>query len=83
VGAVLGRFDGRRGWVNHLAVDPRARSNGIGSTLMRELERRLRAKGCQKVNLHVVRTNRQVCVFYEELGYEHSDLLFMGKWLRP
>jgi len=82
VGAILGRFDGRRGWVNHLAVDPSARSRGIATRLMAEVERRLRAKGCQKVNLHVVAANREVCRFYEGLGYERTDLIFMGKWLR-
>jgi ribosomal protein S18 acetylase RimI-like enzyme len=81
IGAVLGRFDGRRGWVNRLAVDPRARSRGVGSTLMREVERRLRAKGCRKVNLHVARDNRAVCAFYAELGYQRADLIFMEKWL--
>ncbi|MGP8134619.1 MAG: GNAT family acetyltransferase [Thermoplasmata archaeon] len=83
IGVVLGRFDGRRGWVNHLAVAPELRYRGIGSTLMRELERRLRAKGCPKVNLHVLRANRGICAFYERIGYERATLVFMGKWLRP
>jgi ribosomal protein S18 acetylase RimI-like enzyme len=81
IGVVLGRFDGRRGWVNHLAVHPEAQSQGIGSVLMRELERRLRAKGCPKVNLHVVSTNEKVCAFYERIGYSKRDLVYMDKWL--
>jgi ribosomal protein S18 acetylase RimI-like enzyme len=80
VGAVLGRFDGRRGWVNHLAVLPDLQSEGIGSMLMRELERRLRGKGCPKVNLHVVPTNLAVCRFYEKMGYSKRDLVYMDKW---
>lgn len=83
IGTILGRFDGRRGWLNRLAVDPRARSRGVGSALIREVERRLRQKGCDKVNLHVTRTNRAVCAFYEALGYRSYDLIFMEKWLRP
>jgi ribosomal protein S18 acetylase RimI-like enzyme len=81
VGVVLGRFDGRRGWVNHLAVDPKAQSHGIGSALMTELEQRFRDKGCPKLNLHVVATNQQVCAFYEKLGCSKRDLVFMDKWL--
>ena len=42
LGAVLGGFDGRRGLVYHVAVDPQARGQGLGSALMDELERRLR-----------------------------------------
>ena len=82
VGAVLGRYDGRRGWINHLAVDPDARHRGIGTALVRELEERLRRKGCSKVNLHVARSNATVGAFYERLGYRRADLLFLEKWLR-
>lgn len=82
IGAVLGRFDGRRGWINHLAVDSQYRSLGVGSELVREVERRLKAKGCRKVNLHVMRENRKVVEFYRRLGYEVAPLLFMEKWLR-
>jgi ribosomal protein S18 acetylase RimI-like enzyme len=40
IGAVMGGYDGRRGIVYHLAVDPVRRRQGIGRALMRELERR-------------------------------------------
>jgi ribosomal protein S18 acetylase RimI-like enzyme len=82
VGVVLGRFDGRRGWVNHLAVDPRRQSRGIGTALIRELEDRLRAKGCPKVNLHVESDNHEVVAFYEKLGYSQRGLIYMDKWFR-
>ncbi len=51
VGAVMGCYDGRRGWVNHLAVAPGLQRDGIGTMLMSELEARFRAVGCVKVNL--------------------------------
>ncbi|MFY9717635.1 MAG: GNAT family acetyltransferase [Thermoplasmata archaeon] len=82
IGAVLGRFDGRRGWINHLAVDRKFRHRGTGTALVRELELRLRQRGCAKVNLHVARRNARVSAFYEALGYVRSDLLFLEKWLR-
>jgi ribosomal protein S18 acetylase RimI-like enzyme len=80
-GVVLGRFDGRRGWVNHLAVDPGRQGRGVGTALMVELEKRLRLKGCPKVNLHVLAENREVSAFYRRLGYAPQDLLYMSKWL--
>ena len=82
VGVVLGRFDGRRGWINHLAVRPSNRAQGLGRQLMRTVERRLRAKGCAKVNLHVRPENGEVCAFYERVGYGRRDMIFMEKWLR-
>ena len=82
VGAVLGRFDGRRGWIHHLAVRGSMRRQGIGARLVAEVERRLARKGCAKVNLHVIRGNESVCRFYETLGYGRRDLIFMDKWIR-
>lgn len=82
VGAVLGRFDGFRGWVYHLAVDARFRRQGIGRALMEEVERRLTDRGCPKVNLHVEAVNEAVSAFYQALGYDRKDFIFMGKWLR-
>ena len=51
IGAVLGAYDGRRGWINHLAIAPSGQGRGLGRQLLDELEQRLRAKGCAKVNL--------------------------------
>jgi ribosomal protein S18 acetylase RimI-like enzyme len=45
VGVVLGTHDGRKGWVNRLAVNPAFRRRGIATTLVRELETRLEALG--------------------------------------
>jgi len=80
-GAVLGAFDGRRGWVNRLAVRPGLRGQGIASALMGELERRLIARGCQQVNLLVDLDNADVTRFYTRLGYQSYDVIFMAKRL--
>jgi ribosomal protein S18 acetylase RimI-like enzyme len=80
-GAVLGAFDGRRGWVNRLAVRPGLRGQGIASALMGELERRLVARGCQQVNLLVDLDNADVTRFYTGLGYQSYDVIFMAKRL--
>lgn len=82
VGVVLGRFDGRRGWVNHLAIDRRARGLGLGVALMAELERRLVRKGCPKINLQVEPANEAVTGFYERLGYRRRPMIFMERWMR-
>lgn len=83
VGAVLGRYDGRRGWINHLVVDRRYRERGVGSQLMQEVERRLRAKRCEKVSLFIEPGNTGVGAFYQQHGYTQRELLLMQKWLTP
>ena len=81
VAAVMGSFDGRRGWVNHLAVDPDRHGQGLGAALLGELECRLRTKGCIKLNLLIEPDNARVEGFYRRQGYANDTLLFMEKWL--
>jgi ribosomal protein S18 acetylase RimI-like enzyme len=81
VGAVALGYDGIRGWVYHLAVDAAARRHGIGTALMREAERRLRARGCPKINLQIVSGNDAVVAFYARLGYAVEPRISMGKAL--
>jgi ribosomal protein S18 acetylase RimI-like enzyme len=83
VGTVMGAYDGRRGWVYHLAVEPALQGRGIGRLLMDELERRMARLGIVKVNLQVRADNTQVIGFYEQLGYKDDHLTSMSKWLRP
>ncbi|HTJ38872.1 MAG TPA: GNAT family N-acetyltransferase [Dactylosporangium sp.] len=68
-GVVLGTYDGRRGWILRLAVDPQQRRRGIASGLVGELERRLRALGCPRVNLMVLPDNESGLRFWQSLGY--------------
>lgn len=51
VGVIMGCYDGRRGWINRLAVAPDQRGAGLGSDPVKQVEERLKAKGCEKVNL--------------------------------
>jgi ribosomal protein S18 acetylase RimI-like enzyme len=79
VGAVAAGWDGVRGWIHHLAVAAGARRRGVGSALMDEAERRLRARGCPKINLQVMPHNRAVVRFYARLGYAVEERISMGK----
>ena len=79
VGTGIGAWDGRRGWIYHLAVLPDRQGRGIGRMLMDELERRLRAVGAIKLNLLVEPGNAGVADFYRKRGYAPDELLFMTK----
>lgn len=74
-------YDGHRGSVNYLGVDPDRRGGSHGRLLMAEIEQRLVALGCPKVNLMVRSGNVEVVAFYERLGYATEDVVTMGNRL--
>jgi ribosomal protein S18 acetylase RimI-like enzyme len=82
VGSIIGAWDGRRGWVYHLAVDPRFRRKRIASRMLREVEGRMREKGVLKVNAMVYLWNGPSLTLFEKLGYKkQDDMVMMGKAL--
>lgn len=83
VGAVMGAYDGRRGWVYHLAVAPTRQRRGIGKALMAALEARMAHLGVIKVNLQVRTDNAAVEAFYTGMGYADDRVTSFGKWLVP
>ena len=74
-------YDGHRGWVNYLAVAPRARGLSYGRRLMSEIERLLTALGCPKLNLQVRQDNHAALGFYRALGYQVDDAVSLGRRL--
>lgn len=80
IGTVIGGFDGRRGMIYHLAVEPSQRGRGLGRKLMDEVEERLRRKGCFKAYLLVVDGNSAV-QFYKNLGWDSMDVTLLDKQL--
>ena len=81
VATVMGGYEGHRGWINYLAVDPDRRRQGLARALMAAVETGLRALGCPKINLQVRRSNRQAAAFYEALDFREDDVISFGKRL--
>ena len=79
----MGGYEGHRGWVNYLAVHPERRGRGDGRALMAELEHRLLARGCPKINLQVREDNAVALAFYERLGFTVDASVSLGKRLIP
>jgi ribosomal protein S18 acetylase RimI-like enzyme len=78
---VMVGFDGHRGWVYYLAVDPEVRLGGLGRRMMMAADDWLRARGAPKIQLMVRDENTGVAAFYERLGYELQPTKVFGKWL--
>ena len=83
VGTCMVGYEGHRGWINYLAVDPARQGAGYGRALMDEAERILRSAGCPKINLQVRSTNTKVIAFYEHLGFSVDAAVSLGKRLEP
>src|SRR5262249_26263853 len=81
VASAMVGYDGHRGWVNYLAVDPRRRKEGLGAAMMAEAVRRLRELGCAKINLQIRRDNLEAAAFYRRLGYAEDAVVSFGKRL--
>jgi ribosomal protein S18 acetylase RimI-like enzyme len=82
IGSVIGGYDGRRGLIYHLAVAASFRGRGIGSSLMEEVESRLRAKGCLKCYLMVVEGNIEAEQYYQQRGWQAMNTVHLyGKEL--
>lgn len=80
VGTVLCGHDGRRGAINHLAVEPAHRCNGIGEALVGRCITSLGAAGILRCNIVVFRSNTIGRAFWAKRGWkERPELVFMQK----
>ena len=79
IAVVMGAFDGRRGYVHHLAVDPDYQNKGFGKTIMEALIEQFRTKSIQKVHLFIEKSSKSVLEFYSYLGWDvREDLIMMS-----
>ncbi len=59
----------KHGRILTLDVLPEARRSGLGSTLLRECEARLRKRGCTEIYLETTVDNEPALKLYHKLGY--------------
>lgn len=80
VGAVVGSEDGRKGWINRLAVDPAYRRRGIAKRLISEAEGRLRARGRRIIAALIEDWNEPSLELFQECGYVlDRSILYLSK----
>lgn len=83
VASVMAGYDGHRGWINYLAVDPDHRRAGHGRAIMDHATQVLHDAGCPKINLQIRRDNLQAIAFYESIGFKEDAVVSFGKRLIP
>ncbi len=83
VGSALGAWDGRRGWVYHLAVAESHRRRGIATRLVDQVEAGLRDLGCPEVRANVGDDNAGARGFWLSRGYETRPTRQLAHKLEP
>jgi GNAT superfamily N-acetyltransferase len=68
IGTIMVGYEGHRGWINYLAIDPDHRRKGYARQLMVAAENLLAERGCPKVICRLGRAIAQRSFFIEHLG---------------
>ena len=73
VGSLLGTFDGWRGNMYRLVVEPSMRRRGIATALVRQMEELFAQWGVQRVNVLVERDRPWAAAFWTAVGYPRDE----------
>jgi len=73
IGAILCGNDGRRGYINHLAVAQEHRGRGLGRALVNACLAAMRKEGIQKCCFVVFRSNETGNAFWDAIGSVRRD----------
>jgi ribosomal protein S18 acetylase RimI-like enzyme len=80
IGSVFGTHDGRKGWINRVAVHPQYRQKGLAKMLVSEVEKKLDELGIDIVACLIEDWNDRSMKVFEKLGYiKHNDVIYFSK----
>ncbi len=82
VGCVMCGHDGRRGYLQHLAVSPAHRRQGLGSALVEACLAKLATMGIFKTHLDVLVENESAHQFWLHRGWQPRDDIFRYSLVR-
>jgi ribosomal protein S18 acetylase RimI-like enzyme len=75
IGAVLGSHDGRRGFINHMAVSSAYRKKGIGRMLVHNVIESLKSVGIRKILIFVLKNSPDAQAFWKHMGFLKEDII--------
>ena len=78
VGAGLGGWDGRFGWLHLVAIARDHRRMGLGTQLVRRIERGLEATGCRRARV-IDEGSPSDLTFWDEIGYQRDGAGFLAR----
>lgn len=83
IATAMAGYDGHRGWIYYLAVDPSHQGAGFGRQMLAHAEGLLLELGCPKVNMQVRSGNDAQIERYQRWGYSPDGATGMGKRIIP
>jgi ribosomal protein S18 acetylase RimI-like enzyme len=81
VGSALGGWDGRRGWMYHVATAETHRRQGIATRLVTQVETGLGDLGCPKISVMVSDENTAARAFWSARGYSMAPTRQLSRML--
>ena len=81
VGTLMAGHDGRRGYIQHLAVVPELRGKGIGDKLVELCLEALSEQGIVKSHVHVLGDNEPGRAFWSNRGWVHRAEIEMYSFI--
>ncbi|MDW3229898.1 MAG: GNAT family N-acetyltransferase [Acidobacteriota bacterium] len=84
VGTILATHDGRKGWINRLAVDQTFRGQGLAGDLVGQAEQELERAGLKMYAALIEEDNLPSIKLFEKLGYSfHPEIKYFTKKKTP
>ncbi len=74
VGVAVLRLGAPEAEIRALVTDPNFRHKGAGRTLVAEMTRRARAAGCERLRIHLPRSDDAAHGFFRALGFEDTHV---------
>lgn len=81
VGSLMAGHDGKRGYIQHLAVATTARRQGVAAELVERCLEALRAQGIVKSHVHVINSNQLGRDFWTRRGWHHRAEIEMYSFI--
>jgi ribosomal protein S18 acetylase RimI-like enzyme len=80
IGVIIATHDGRKGWINRLAIDPEYRRKGYAKRLIEAAEDSLKAQGISVIAALIKSDNRASKDLFCQAGYQyHHDVHYFSK----
>jgi ribosomal protein S18 acetylase RimI-like enzyme len=81
VGSLMAGHDGKRGYIQHLAVARPARRQGVAARLLELCLEALLAQGIVKSHVHVITSNQPGREFWSRSGWHHRAEIEMYSFI--
>jgi len=80
IGSVFGTHDGRKGWINRLAISPHFQGKDLANKLCNNLENRFYNLGIEIIGCLIENWNEKSIKYFEKIGFKkHEDIIYFSK----